>query len=47
MAINISKFLQCCIHFDQNIVSISSGIIHLVHTQNFPKNEHFLPPDMH
>ena len=23
------------------------GIIHLVRTQNFPKNEHFLPPDTH
>ena len=23
------------------------GIIHLVRTQIFQKNEHFLPPDMH
>ena len=23
------------------------GIIHLVRTQNFLKNQHFLPPDMH
>ena len=22
-------------------------IIHLVHTQNFPKNKHFLPTNMH
>ena len=22
-------------------------VIHLVRTQNFPKNEHFLPPDTH
>ena len=23
------------------------GIIHLVHTQDFPKNQYFLPPDTH
>ena len=23
------------------------GIIHLVRTENFPKNQHFLPPDTH
>ena len=23
------------------------GIIHLVRTQNFPKNQNFLPPDTH
>ena len=25
----------------------NAGVIHLVRTQNFPKNQHFLPPDMH
>ena len=25
----------------------SEGIIHLVRTQNFSKNEHFLPPDIY
>ena len=29
-------------------LSISSdGVIHLVRTQNFLKNQHLLPPDMH
>ena len=23
------------------------GILHLVHTQNFPKKQHFLPPETH
>ena len=23
------------------------GVVHLVRTQNFPKNQHFLPPDTH
>ena len=27
--------------------SVETGIIHLVSMQNFPKNYHFLPPDMH
>ena len=26
---------------------MSSGVIHLVRTQHFPKNLHFLPPDTH
>ena len=26
---------------------MSMAIIHLVRTQNFPKNLHFLPPDTH
>ena len=26
---------------------IRIGIIHLVRTENFPKNYHFLPPDTH
>ena len=25
----------------------SLGVIHLVRTQNFPKNQRFLPPDTH
>ena len=29
--------------FNQN--STEHGVIHLVRTQNFPKNKHFLPPD--
>ena len=28
-------------------LSLLHGIIHLVRTQNVPKNEHFLSPDTH
>ena len=27
--------------------TVEFGIIHLIRTQNFPKNQHFLPPDTH
>ena len=27
--------------------SENQGIVHVVRTQNFPKNQHFLPPDTH
>ena len=29
-------------------ISLTSiGVIHLIRTQDFPKNEHFLPPDIY
>ena len=33
--------------FTKFLNSTSVGIIHLVRTQDFPKNQHFLPPDTH
>ena len=29
------------------LTKFTFGVIHLVRTQNFPKNQEFLPPDMH
>ena len=38
---------QLLVHLLKNNRSETFGIIHLVRTQNFPKNQHFLPPDAH
>ena len=34
-------------YFNKNLHHKSVGIIHLVSTQNYPKNLDFLPPDRH
>ena len=41
------NFLICLAYNFFIIFKLSNLIIHLVHTQNFPKNERFLPPGTH
>ena len=38
---------QCSYGFPDSKLAFWWGIIHLVCTQNFPRNEYFLPPDTH
>ena len=46
------QYFLFALSMSSNFVSFLSeifkqGMIHLVSTQYFPKNQHFLPPDMH
>ena len=40
-------FCSVTIIYCKTLDLIRIGIIHLVRTENFPKNYHFLPPDTH
>ena len=41
------KVLKPNIALNQALNPLQVGIIHLIHTQSFPKNCYLLPPDMH